>query len=100
MQCSLDAIVSPAKQLPPMASIRSLLVSHDPNMQYVFLDCLGCLDPTIWAGTSAGEINTGTLDSWEVERIMGFLDSPDGLIRKKVGFTTSLSASADVGICT
>ncbi|KAG6812004.1 hypothetical protein H0H92_004969 [Tricholoma furcatifolium] len=61
-------------------SIRSLLTTGDPNDIYLFLSCILCVDPILWAGTS-NQV-PGTLDSWEVERIMQLLESPDSLIRK------------------
>lgn len=62
--------------------IRHLLTSDDPNELYVFLLCLGCVDPKLWAGTTP-EI-PAVLEEWEVERIMGLLESGDSSIRKKV----------------
>ncbi|KAF9227270.1 ARM repeat-containing protein [Gyrodon lividus] len=64
----------------PVASIRHLLTSRDPNDQYLFLSCLSCLDPSTWAGTLQG--TTAVLDEWEVQAVMRLLDSRDGLIRK------------------
>ncbi|KIJ67872.1 hypothetical protein HYDPIDRAFT_185857 [Hydnomerulius pinastri MD-312] len=64
----------------PVASIRHLLISRDPNDQYLFVFCLGCLDPSTWAGTAPG--TSATLDEWEVQEVMKLLDSRDGLIRK------------------
>jgi AP-4 complex subunit epsilon-1 len=74
-----------SSRLSPVRIIRNLLTSRDPNEQYLFLLCLDCLDPKLWAGTTP-EI-PAILEGWEVERIMQSLDSPDKLIRKKVGFT-------------
>ncbi|KAF8842990.1 ARM repeat-containing protein [Paxillus ammoniavirescens] len=64
----------------PIASIRHLLTSRDPNDQYLFVSCLSCLDPSAWAGTVQG--TTPVLDQWEVQEVMRLLDSRDGLIRK------------------
>ncbi|EDR09136.1 uncharacterized protein LACBIDRAFT_296456 [Laccaria bicolor S238N-H82] len=61
--------------------IKGLLTSQNPNDQYLFLSCLECLDPMIWAGTTA-EYPT-ILDASEVGRVMEFLDAPDHLMRKK-----------------
>jgi hypothetical protein len=66
----------------PIASIRHLLTSRDPNDQYLFVSCLSCLDPSAWAGTVQG--TTPVLDQWEVQEVMKLLDSRDGLIRKMV----------------
>ncbi|KIK97374.1 hypothetical protein PAXRUDRAFT_31834 [Paxillus rubicundulus Ve08.2h10] len=64
----------------PIAIIRHLLTSRDPNDQYLFVTCLSCLDPSAWAGTAQG--TTPVLDEWEVQEVMRLLDSRDGLIRK------------------
>lgn len=70
----------------------------------MFLSCLACLDPSLWAGTQnptkelfaqpaveAGAIEEGhkavippVLDQWEVERVMSFLESDDDQIRALV----------------
>jgi len=63
--------------------IKGLLTSQNPNDQYLFLTCLECLDPMVWAGTS--EEYLAILDASEVGRVMEFLDAPDHLMRKKVG---------------
>jgi len=65
-----------------VTSIRHFLSSSDPNDLYLFVSCLSCLDPSIWAGTHPN--TTAVLDEWEVQGIMKLLDSPDGLIRKTV----------------
>lgn len=62
--------------------IRHLLTSTDPNEQYIFLSCLSYLDASTWAGCTPGSI--AVFDEWEVQEIMRFLNSPDGLIRKMV----------------
>ena len=66
----------------PIALIRQLVSSEEPNEQYVFLTCLECIDPVLWAGTLPER--PAVLDAWEVERIMQFLDSADSAIRRKV----------------
>ncbi|EGN99989.1 hypothetical protein SERLA73DRAFT_167845 [Serpula lacrymans var. lacrymans S7.3] len=66
--------------LSPVDSIRYLLASTDPNQQYLFITCLGCLDQTLWAGTLPDTV--AILDEWEAERVMKLLDSSDSLIRK------------------
>lgn len=71
----------------PVLYIRDLLTSQDPNDHYIFLSCLGCIDPIYWAGTTP-EIPP-VLEAWEVERVMQLLESSDALIRRKVGFTSS-----------
>lgn len=63
--------------------IKGLLTSQNPNDQYLFLSCLECLDPMVWAGTT--EEYPAILDASEVGRVMEFLDAPDHLMRKKVG---------------
>lgn len=65
-----------------VTSMRHFLSSRDPNDLYLFVSCLSCLDPSIWAGTHPNTV--AVLDEWEVQGIMRLLDSPDGLIRKTV----------------
>ncbi|KAJ4493938.1 armadillo-type protein [Lentinula edodes] len=65
----------------PVAYVRSLLTSREPNQQYLFLTCLECLDPQSWAGITP-EI-PAVLEQWEVEHIMKFLDHHDSVLRKK-----------------
>ena len=65
-----------------VTSIRHFLSSRDPNDLYLFVSCLSCLDPGIWAGTHPSTV--AILDEWEVQGVMRLLDSPDGLIRKTV----------------
>ena len=67
----------------PVHSIRHLLTTRKPNERYLFLSCLECLEPALWAGTRSD--TPGVLEAWEVERVMQMLDSSDNLIRKKVG---------------
>ncbi|OJA17845.1 hypothetical protein AZE42_03319 [Rhizopogon vesiculosus] len=68
------------QSLCPVACIRHLLTSKDPNDQYLFISCLDCLSPTLWAGTLPG--TTAILDEWEVQEVMKLLDSRDRLVRK------------------
>ncbi|KAJ8592328.1 ARM repeat-containing protein [Rhizopogon salebrosus TDB-379] len=68
------------RSLSPVACIRHLLTSKDPNDQYLFISCLDCLSPTLWAGTLPG--TTAVLDEWEVQEVMKLLDSHDRLVRK------------------
>ncbi|KAJ6497850.1 armadillo-type protein [Mycena sanguinolenta] len=87
----LNAQISEA--LSPAANIRELLTSRSVNDQYIFLSCLGCLNPELWAGTNS-EI-PAVLDEWEVGRVMEFLDSSDPMIRQK---TLKILNSADPSI--
>ncbi|KAG1716652.1 hypothetical protein ID866_530 [Astraeus odoratus] len=77
----------------PVAGIRHLLTSKDPNEQYIFLSCLGCLHNSTWAGNAPG--SASVFDEWEVQGIMKFLDSRDRLIRK---MTLNVLFSVDPGI--
>ncbi|OJT09138.1 AP-4 complex subunit epsilon [Trametes pubescens] len=61
--------------------VRQLLTLNEPDGLYMFIHCLSSVDPKLWAGTSP-EI-PAVLDEWEVERVMGLLDSEDKLIRKQ-----------------
>jgi AP-4 complex subunit epsilon-1 len=70
------------RSLSPVACIRHLLTSKDANDQYLFISCLDCLSPTLWAGTLPG--TTAILDEWEVQEVMKLLDSHDRLVRKIV----------------
>ncbi|PBK74014.1 ARM repeat-containing protein [Armillaria solidipes] len=65
----------------PVESIREILVSREPNEQYLFLSCLECVDPMWWAGITPE--CPAVLEEWEVERFMQLLDSADPLIRRK-----------------
>lgn len=65
-----------------VANIRHLLVSSDPNEIYLFLTCLCCIEPRLWAGNTPDI--PAVLQGWEVERIMQLLDSSDPIIRTKV----------------
>ncbi|KAG2368350.1 armadillo-type protein [Suillus spraguei] len=68
------------QSLSPVACIRYLLTSRDVNDRYLFVSCLDCLSPTLWAGTLPG--TTAVLDEWEVQEVMKLLDSHDRLVRK------------------
>ncbi|KAG2078780.1 ARM repeat-containing protein [Suillus decipiens] len=68
------------QSLSPVACIRYLLTSRDVNDRYLFVSCLDCLSPTLWAGTLPG--TTAVLDEWEVQGVMKLLDSHDRLVRK------------------
>lgn len=74
----------------PIALIRQLVSSEEPNEQYVFLTCLECIDPVLWAGTLPER--PAVLDAWEVERVMQFLHSADSAIRRK---TLSILSNVD-----
>ncbi|KAF8134583.1 armadillo-type protein [Boletus edulis] len=63
-----------------VTSIRHFLSSRDPDDLFLFVSCLSCLDPSIWAGTLPRTV--AVLDEWEVQAVIRLLDSPDGLIRK------------------
>ena len=80
------------QSLSPVACIRQLLTSRDPNNQYLFISCLDCLSPTLWAGTLQG--TTAILDEWEVQEVMKLLDSHDKLVRKTVSATVVFSGAA------
>jgi len=78
-----DILISPqtSSRLSPVHDIRPLLTSRDPNDQHLFLSCLECVDPILWAGTRPDI--PAVLEEWEVERVMQLLDSSDNLIRRK-----------------
>ncbi|THH27495.1 hypothetical protein EUX98_g6686 [Antrodiella citrinella] len=52
---TINAATPEVVQAPTVAtfikSIRHLLVSESPNDIYLFINCLACLDPTLWAGS-------------------------------------------------
>ena len=48
---------------------------------YTFIQCLGCLDPILWAGSDE---NPAVLEGWEVERVVNLLNSEDPLVQKQV----------------
>ncbi len=64
-----------------ISCIRHLL-SNDSSEQHLFLSCLSCVPPAIWAGTTQ-DIPT-VLEAWEVERVMRLLSAPDPTLRLKV----------------
>ena len=73
-----------------MSAVRCLthlLQSQDPNDHYLYLACLLCVDPAVWAGTQEGR--QLMLEAWEVERVMGLLESADDYIRKMVRISHS-----------
>jgi hypothetical protein len=78
----LASVKDIASRKSPIGAIRHLLNSQQPNEQYLFVTCLGCIEPQLWAGTDP--TMAPVLDAWEVERVMHFLDSRDPFIRKKV----------------
>ncbi|KAJ7188509.1 armadillo-type protein [Mycena filopes] len=77
----------------PATDIRELLTSRSVNDQYIFLACLACLKPEVWAGTDP-EI-PAVLEQWEVGRVMELLDSSDTAIRRK---TLAILTSIDPNI--
>ncbi|KAI0255354.1 armadillo-type protein [Lactifluus subvellereus] len=62
----------------PVTHIRPLL-SNDLIEQHLFLSCLSCIPPAIWAGTTQ-EVPP-VLEAWEVDRVMQLLSAPDPAIR-------------------
>ncbi|KAH9171445.1 ARM repeat-containing protein [Lactarius sanguifluus] len=62
----------------PVTHIRHLL-SNNWDEQRLFLSCLACVPPAIWAGTT--QDIPPVLEAWEVERVMQLLSSPDPTIR-------------------
>ncbi|KAI0285247.1 armadillo-type protein [Russula brevipes] len=62
----------------PVIHIRHLL-SNDVSEQLLFLSCLACVPPAIWAGTTQDV--PAVLEAWEVERVMQLLSAPDPAIR-------------------
>ena len=65
----------------PVTHIRHLL-SSNWDEQRLFLSCLACVPPAIWAGTT--QDIPPVLEAWEVERVMQLLSSPDPTIRLTV----------------
>ncbi|KAI5124394.1 hypothetical protein M0805_008279 [Coniferiporia weirii] len=83
----------------PVALIRHFLSSRSLNELFLFLSCLACLDPVLWAGTQATEAlltdeqehvdNVESrmltippvLDQLEVERVLSSLESDDAGVR-------------------
>lgn len=80
--CTVDPAILLGKDLSPVRDIRDYLTSSEPNDQALFLSCLDAVDPVLWAGTKP-ETMPLVLEEWEIERVMGFLDSFDPLVRKK-----------------
>ncbi|KAH9057664.1 ARM repeat-containing protein [Lactarius vividus] len=76
----------------PVAHIRHLL-SNNWDEQRLFLSCLACVPPAIWAGTTQDV--PPVLEAWEVERVMQLLSSPDPTIRLT---TLRLLANVDSSI--
>lgn len=76
------AIHQVSARLGPVHNIRRLLTSADLNHHFLFVSCLQCLEPDLWAGTSAD--SPAILEGWEVERVMKLLDSADAFVRKRV----------------
>jgi AP-4 complex subunit epsilon-1 len=64
-----------------MAHIRHLL-SSDASEQHLFLSCLACVPPAIWAGTTQDV--PAVLEAWEVDLMMQLLSAPDLAIRLEV----------------
>jgi len=64
----------------PISHIRHLL-SNDSSEQHLFLSCLACVPPAIWAGTTQDV--PAVLEAWEVERVMQLLSAPDPALRLK-----------------
>jgi len=71
-----------SQDIQTVKAIQQFLVSREVNNQYLYLACLFCLDPGVWAGTLPDQ--PLALEAWEVEKIMQLLDSPDDLIRNTV----------------
>ncbi|KAH8120666.1 hypothetical protein DFH11DRAFT_82507 [Phellopilus nigrolimitatus] len=117
---STEQTAAPEKSLRhfehPVTLIRHLLSSRIVNEHHLFLSCLVCLDPLLWAGTQTteilltskdneqtssgkGEYHTMTipavLDQWEVERVLGSLDSDDDRIR---ALTLRILISLDISL--
>ncbi|KAI9508829.1 ARM repeat-containing protein [Russula earlei] len=61
----------------PVSHIRHLL-SNDQSEQHLFLSCLSCLPPAVWAGTIPDV--PAVLEAWEVDRVMRLLSTPDPAI--------------------
>ena len=83
----------------PVAHIRHLL-SNDASDQHLFLSCLACVPPAIWAGTT--QDIPAVLEAWEVDRVMQLLSSPDPAIRLKVShllFSIIMSAQTALRLC-
>lgn len=97
----------------PVALIRYYLSSREVNDIYLFLSCLACLDPCIWAGgQSVGQSLLGedagdqpnseetetdspkaVLDQLEVEKVLRSMESDDEKIRLLVSHLSTSSFS-------
>nr|GAT57748.1 predicted protein [Mycena chlorophos] len=94
MNADIETIIASQTSLSisAAASLRPLINSQTPNDHFIFLSCLSCLDPILWAGTGNAP---AVLDEWEVGRVMKLLDSSDSLIRRK---TLHILGKIDAGI--
>ncbi|KAF7979870.1 hypothetical protein HWV62_40641 [Athelia sp. TMB] len=90
-----DLVTTPTAQVTPdkLRLVLEILTSSDPQDHYVFVSCLQCLNPNLWAGTDPER--PAVLEGWEVERVMTLLDSTDSLIRKR---TIDILYRVDPGI--
>ena len=78
----MDILISfTVSNVSPVSHIRHLL-SNDSSEQHLFLSCLACIPPAIWAGTT--QDIPAVLEAWEVERVMQLLSAPDPTLRLKV----------------
>ena len=80
----------------PVAQILHFLSSQQVNEHYLFLSCLCAIDSSIWSDFTLSPMDgppvpvnsepftASVLDQWEVERIIGFLESEDEGIRTLV----------------
>ena len=82
-----STIVLLPSRTPLVDALRPLIASSSPapNDLYVFLSCLGALDPALWAGTRPDV--PAVLEGWEVERIVALLESEDHTIRMKASLS-------------
>lgn len=74
-------------------NIRHLLVSINTNDVHLFLVCLDCIEPKLWAGTTPDI--PAVLEGWEVERVMQLLSSADPSIRVRVSGQSYASLVTD-----
>ncbi|KAF8511557.1 armadillo-type protein [Hysterangium stoloniferum] len=65
----------------PLALIARLLVSYQPNIQYLCMACLEHLPVEIWAGVT--DDIPAAFNEGQVNNIMSLLDSRDSSIRRK-----------------
>lgn len=111
-----ESMSTPQKAIHPVISIRHYLSSRSLNDHYFFLSCICCLDPTLWAGSQVPLYDTkkevdatglskssisipAVLDQWEVERVIGFLESEDSGIRllvRSCEMSKSAISSSDI----